>query len=180
MSKRRSIQMLPIASAAVLILAITLVAAASQDQSRKPASGSLATSRVERFLADLEKAQSGEQAAALLNASNLTEKEMEELERELAKPAWKPKITRLNQTVPRSKSPKPTVSSHGGKSAAKVIEEKRQELAQKHLAGIKLTTTALETKTAALRVSADSARASTKRPPRAPAPAGPRARILRA
>ena len=82
------------------------------------------------LLAQLRQAQTAEEAAALLDRAKLSKNELRQLDREMAKPEWSGKLAGFRQTVRRSTPARPTASAYRGKSAAQVLDEKRQVLAR--------------------------------------------------
>lgn len=135
-SRTRASARLTMAATGALAVALALATATPRAQQARSATPAAApaqtTARVERFLVDLQKARTTAEAAALLKAAQFTDQELAALDRELAKPAWSPKVTTLSRSVTRTTPSKPTLNKYAGKSASSVVDESRQMVARAH------------------------------------------------
>jgi len=108
-----------------------------------------ATSGLESLLAGLQGAQTAEQAGALLKAAKLTEAEMAQLDRELAKPQWAGILAKLRQTIRGTPADKRAPRLHAGEAPGLVVNNKNQALATELRDRIRLSQQAVQMRLAA-------------------------------
>ena len=138
---------------ACLLTALTILAwAPSSGTAAPPAAG---PSRVEVFLADLQKASTGAQAAALLEKANLSEAELKLVAQELGKPSWTGKLDAFKRTAPPSTAHPPTPLLRKGTSAQQVVSDVRLSLEQAQATRLATAKQALLRRLSALRATAN-------------------------
>ncbi len=108
-----------------------------------------AVGSLERLLAELGKAQTAAQAGDLLKAAKLSEAEMAQLDRELAKPEWAGTLAKLRQTIRKGPADRYAPRLHLGESPAAVVQAKNQALAAELRKRILLSQQAVRTRLAA-------------------------------
>ncbi len=152
---------------ACLLTALTILAwAPSSGTAAPPAAG---PSRVEAFLADLQKASTGAQAAALLEKANLSEAELKLVAQELGKPSWAGKLDAFKRTPPRSGAHPPTLVKFKTKTAQQVVSDVRLSLEQAHATKLAAGAQSVQRRIGAVRA------AGAALPPRAPSAPQPAA-----
>ena len=82
---------------------------------------------VAQFLADLQKVQNAEQAAALLRRANLNDSELAQAAEELRKPSWTAKLDAIKQSARPAPHP-PTPAKYRGQTTQKVVADLRTSL----------------------------------------------------
>lgn len=150
-----------------LLAALTFLAWAPAPGAAAPSA--TGQSRVEAFLADLQKASTGAEVAALLEKANLSEAELKLVAQELGKPSWVGKLDAFKRTAPRSAAHPPTLRKFEGKRAPQVVSDVRLSLEQAHATKLAAGAQSLQRRLGAVRAAGA---ALPARPPSVPQLAG--------